>query len=94
MKNIIAIVAMVIAALTLTATAEIYPAMGRITTVDTDTDIVTIEDPQGNMWLWEGTDGLYELDWVAFMVEDHDNDDLFDDEIITLRYCGASEEWH
>lgn len=93
MKNIIAgIIIGVAATATITAQAQtkgaLYPTCGIVTETDDTTDTVTFTEPNGNRWSFEGVEDWCEGDKIAVIMDDNGTEDIYDDEIVSVRYKG------
>lgn len=71
------------------AKADIYPECGIVTVVEDDD--VTIETFNGTLWGIKGDDYM-EGDVVAMIMDDHGTETVYDDEVITAKYCGWMED--
>ena len=70
-----------------------YPQCGVVTEVDSEKDIVTFETfTTGILWSFYGAEDWQPGDVVAAIMDDNNTDLIFDDEIVTVRYCGYIEQ--
>ena len=67
--------------------AELVPELYTVIEVNRESDCIILLDGRANYWIWEGAEDWKVGDFALGIFEDWDNDDPFDDEIITLRYC-------
>ena len=93
MRNaIIGIILGVAATATITAQAQpkgaLYPTCGIVTETDETTDTVTFTEPNGNRWSFEGVEDWQEGDRIAVIMDDNGTEDIYDDEIVSVRYKG------
>ena len=65
-----------------------YPLSCVVSGVDLDNDIVGAVDFNGNLWEFEGVEDWQEGDIVAFIMNDNGTEEIFDDVIVDLKYCG------
>lgn len=65
---------------------NIYPLLTTVTGVDRDKDLVTVEDNNGFIWQFEGTDDWEEGDLCNCLMDNKGTKKIFDDEIIMTRY--------
>ena len=65
-----------------------YPKAGIVINVDYDTDTVTAEDCNGELWEFSPTSDWEEGDIVAMIMFDHFTPEIYDDIIVNNRYCG------
>lgn len=75
-----------------TAYAEIYPMAFSVVDVNHEEDVIMLLDGNGNEWIWEGAEDWMVGDVAAAIMEDKDTDCIYDDEIVSLRYCGYIRE--
>lgn len=92
MLNIIAIIIATVI-MNLTPVENLYPMTAVVTTVDYETDIVTMRDFNGNLWQFEGCEDWLENDVVACIMNNKGTPIIFDDEIVDLHYEGWLEGW-
>lgn len=71
---------------------NLYPTTMVVTEVDYKTDIVTMEDFNGNIWQFEGTEDWMTGDIVGCIMDSKGTDLIYDDEIVKIRYTGYFEE--
>ena len=76
------------------ALAEEYPTVFQVTNIDEYNDIVYLTDFCGNLWLATGIEDYEIGDIVAAIMDDNSTDGtIYDDIIVTMRYCGYIEGW-
>lgn len=68
--------------------SELYPTTGIVTEVDTLNDTVTFTDFNGFEWSFKGIEDYCTGDRVAAIMDDKGTENIFDDEIVKVRYCG------
>ena len=73
-------------AITAKTEINIYPLLTTITEVDRNKDLVTVEDNNGFIWQFEGTDDWEEGDLCNCLMNSKGTEKIFDDEIIMTRY--------
>ena len=66
--------------------AETYANTGRVMAVGTDT--VIVEDYSGNLWAFYGCEDWQEGDCVSLVMSDNATEEIYDDEILSVRYSG------
>ena len=66
-----------------------YTKSAQVVEIDRVTDIVTVEDCNGELWEFEGVEDWQEGDWCAMIMSGHGTPTIYDDEIISTRY----ESW-
>lgn len=98
MKKIIAIVTILALATSITAcgtqtkavdTSKEYPTMIKITKLNPQYDTMVGVDANGEMWQLEGIEDYDVDDYVALIMNDYGTPDyLYDDVIVSYRYCG------
>ena len=69
----------------------IYSQTFVVTDVDYKTDIVQMEDFNGNIWSFKGCEDWLEGDVCSAILWDNDTDIIYDDVILTTRYSGWVE---
>lgn len=72
--------------------ANIYPLLTTVTEVDRDKDLVTVEDNNGFIWQFEGTDDWEEGDLCNCLMNSRGTEKIFDDEIIITRYESGARQ--
>lgn len=75
-----------------TAYAEIYPMALYVVEVNHEEDVVVLGDGNGEEWIWEGAEDWMVGDVAGAIVEDNNTRCIYDDELVTLRYCGYIRE--
>ena len=89
MKKLTAIaLIMIMTAIALTASADLYPETAKIVNLDYDADLVTVETFTGFTFQFEGCEDYSEGDGVSLIMEDNGTELIFDDEIVMAQYCG------
>lgn len=88
MKKLTAIaLTLIMIAIALTASAEIYPLTAKVTEVNYDDDTVTVETFTGFLFSFEGCEDWAEGDCASLIMDDNGTEKIFDDEIVMARYC-------
>lgn len=72
---------------------SIYSMTTVVCEVDYDNDIVVTMDFIGNTWEFEGCDDWFEGDICAMTMCDNGTDIVYDDIILSTKYCGWVESW-
>ena len=89
MKKLTAIaLILILTAIALTASAEVYPLTAKVVEVNYDDDIVTVETFTGFLFSFEGCEDWAEGDCASLIMEDNGTEKIFDDEIIMAQYGG------
>lgn len=65
-----------------------YPQTMTVVQVDIATDTVTCEDATGNLWQFKGVEDWQVNDIVSMIMNDNGTEEVFDDEIVKVRYNG------
>ena len=66
-----------------------YPACGEVVEINRENGKVVVEDFNGNLWAFEGTEDWMEGDICAMIMSDEGTPEtIYDDVIIQARYCG------
>lgn len=81
---------LILTAITLTASAEIYPLTTKVIEVNYDEDLVTVETFTGFLFAFKGCEDWQEGDCASLIMEDNGTEKIFDDEIVMACY-GAWE---
>lgn len=93
MKKLIALTLTLIALLTVVnAYADMYPAVGVVTDLDYENDLVIFEDFNQNLWAMEGIEDWFIGDIGALMMDDMETASIYDDEIMFACYAGFMPE--
>lgn len=88
MKKLTAIaLTLIMIAIALTASAEIYPLTAKVTEVNYDDDTVTVETFTGFLFSFEGCEDWAEGDCASLIMDDNGTEKIFDDEIVMAQYC-------
>lgn len=66
----------------------VYPKAGIVIEVNYETDTVTVEDCNGDLWEFGDTSDWEEGDIVAMIMFDCFSKEIYDDIIVSNRYCG------
>lgn len=72
--------------------SHIYPACGRVVEIDRRADLVIVEDCVGFLWAFKDTEDWAVGDLAAMIMEDNGTEEIFDDKILDVRYCGTGWE--
>lgn len=72
---------------------NLYGMTAIVTNVSQDTDTVTIEDFNGNLWQFEGTEDWAINDVVSCIMDSQGTALIKDDVIIKVQYSGYFEGW-
>lgn len=74
------------------ATTENYYALSTtVTSVDTTTDTVTVEDYNGNLWSFYGVEDWQNGDRCSLVMDTQGTPSIYDDVIVSQKYDGRSE---
>lgn len=73
--------------------AVIYPKSAIVTEVNYHDDYIVLLDLNGDEWLYDGAEDWLVGDFVAMMMWNNDTLDIYDDEIISIRYEGYCDDW-
>jgi len=91
MKKMLACFALLVLVITcgsIEAHAELYPSCGVVVEIDYTNNIITVEDFNGNLWGYEGIEDFFIGDIVAMIFDDMRSEIIYDDCILSIRYCG------
>ena len=91
MKKMFAL-ALILVSLFSVASAEIYPAVGVVTDLDYEHDLVIFEDYNQNLWIFEGIEDWDIGDIGALLMDDMETESIYDDMILLARYAGFMPE--
>lgn len=93
MKKLIALTLTLIALLTaVNACADVYPAVGVVTDLDYENDLVIFEDCNQDLWVIEGIEDWFIGDIGALLMDDMETESIYDDEIVVAHYAGFMPE--
>lgn len=93
MKKLIMLTLILIALLTaVSACADVYPAVGVVTDLDYENDLVIFEDCNQDLWAIEGIGDWSIGDIGALLMDDMETASIYDDEIVDIRYAGFMPE--
>ena len=96
MKKILFILLFIL--ITLAFVSCLKPTYYALTTVvvelETENDVVTCEDFNGNLWEFEGCEDWVIGDIASLLMNDKGTEKIYDDTIIDTRYSGSSEGWN
>lgn len=87
-KTIAALIALITLCTIATAAADLYPETAKVIEVDYDTDTVTVETFTGFLFAFEGCEDWAVGDCASLIMEDHETEKIFDDEIVMAQYGG------
>ena len=68
--------------------AQTYANTGRVMAISAGTDTVVVEDYNGNLWAFYGVEDWQEGDCVSLVMSDAGTEEIYDDEILSVRYSG------
>lgn len=91
MKKMLALT-LVLVSLFSIASAEIYPAVGVVTDLDYENDLVIFEDCNQDLWILEGIEDWDIGDIGALLMDDMETESIYDDMILLARYAGFMPE--
>lgn len=69
-------------------TCRNYPNCGIVTEIDKGNDLVIFQDFSGQEWSFRGAEDYMVGDVVAVIMSDNGTESIYDDTIITAKYCG------
>lgn len=67
---------------------ETYANTARVMAISYGTDTVVVEDYNGNLWAFYGTEDWMEGDCVSLVMSDEGTEEIVDDVILSVRYSG------
>jgi len=86
-------IAVLASVMILLAEGIIYPAVGVVTRINYETDIVTVQRANGHVYEFEGVEDLLEGDVMALlMFNNFTGNTIEDDEVISARYSGFTKD--
>lgn len=65
-----------------------YALTVKVIDVDYENDVVTCEDFNGNLWSFYGCEDWAEDDCASLLMNDCGTPIIYDDEIVSAKYCG------
>lgn len=71
-----------------------YAKTAKIIEVNRITDTVTCEDYNGNLWEFTECEDWEVGDIAALLMNNNGTENIYDDTIVEVRYCGALERWN
>lgn len=80
--------AIITSALNATDDTELYSKTTVVAEVNTADNIVVCEDCEGELWVFEGCEGWQEGDFASLLMDTCNTEDIYDDEIVEVNYCG------
>lgn len=89
MKILAFLLALLIPVMSFAEIPGYYPALLVVNEIDIENDLVFFEDSLGNLWAVEDADDWVVGDLCSAIFWDCNTSDIYDDEIIDLRYEGA-----
>ena len=70
-----------------------YGMTAEVVDVSRPLDRVTIKDSNGNLWQFNGAEDYEVGDLCSCVMNDHNTELIFDDEIVSVQYAGYFENW-
>ena len=71
-----------------------YAKTAKIIEVNRITDTVTCEDYNGNLWEFTECEDWEVGDVAALLMNNNGTENIYDDTIVEVKYCGAFERWN
>lgn len=68
-----------------------YPKVAKVIDIDYDNNVMTLMDCVGNCWEWEDIEDYEIGDLCGMIMNDNATDQIYDDIIVQIRYCGKAE---
>lgn len=93
MKKLILITIILATLLCQFALADTYPTLFVVAETDEVSDSMLVVDFNGQLWEWYGIEDTFPGDMIAAIMDDLDTDEVYDDEIVAIRYCGWLDAW-
>lgn len=72
---------------------ELYSLTTVVTDINEETDTVLTQDANGFVWCFYGVEDWCIGDIASCVMNTKGTQKIFDDEIISIRYCGQFEMW-
>lgn len=79
---------LILTAIALTASADVYPMTAKVVEVNYDEDIVTVETFTGFLFSFEGCEDWAEGDCASLIMDDNGTEKILDDTIVMAQYGG------
>lgn len=79
---------LILTAIALTASADVYPMTAKVVEVNYDEDIVTVETFTGFLFSFEGCEDWAEGDCASLIMDDNGTEKILDDMIVMAQYGG------
>lgn len=79
---------LILTAIALTASADVYPMTAKVVEVNYDEDIVTVETFTGFLFSFEGCEDWAEGDCASLIMDDNGTEKILDDVIVMAQYGG------
>lgn len=86
MKTVIIIVLVIILLMVITAPNHFYALTTQVVEIDKVNDVVTVEDCNGNLWTFEGTEDWEIGDCASLIMVDNGTKTIEDDVIVSTEY--------
>jgi len=93
MKKFFLLAIVMIAMLCQSALADTYPTTFVVVETDEVSDSMLMVDFNGQLWGWYGIEDIFPGDMIAAIMDDLGTDEIYDDEIVAIRYCGWLDGW-
>ena len=95
MKNVIMVLMVVVLMVVcVNAFAEDYAMVTKVVKVDYSTDLVDVVDANGNIWQFYGCEDWDVNDLCACLMDDNNTEIIYDDVIVSCRYCGTIDNFN
>lgn len=88
MRKILILILVLIVMLAGCTSGKSYALATIVTDIDRESDIVTVEDFNGNSWTFYGVEDWQIGDCAALMMNDNGTEKIMDDTIESARYSG------
>lgn len=74
------------------AFSHVYPKCGVVVEVAHDSDEVSVQDFNSNVWVFEGAEDWMVGDIASMLMDDNGTENIYDDIIMDVHYEGWVEE--
>jgi len=71
----------------------VYAITTKVVWMDRETDVVWCEDYNGNLWEFYGCEDWCINDIACLLMNDNGTENIYDDEVMSIRYQGTFEGW-